>query len=259
MSEHPPSLVSTGQSFVTSAIHAVMRGPDWPSTAIFVSWDDWGGFYDHVVPPVVDQNGYGLRVPGLVISPHAKKGYVDHQVLSFDAYLKFIEDDFLHGQRIDSLSDGRPDPRPTVRENASILGDLANEFDFTQRPREPLVLPVTPISTLTELTTAVTSPPNGASLSATWSLTASASDNVGITGVEFRIAGGGRAGTVIGTGTSTPSGWVAQWDTTRIPDGGYTIESVAYDTSGSVAYSAGVPIVVKNPPPIASAVTPSGG
>src|SRR5262249_15452197 len=115
--------------------------PDWNSTAIFLSWDDWGGFYDHVVPPTVDENGYGLRVPGLVISPYAKTAYIDHQVLSHDAYLKFIEDDFLSGQRIDPKTDGRPDPRPNFRKNPTQLGDLVNDFDFTQPPRPPLVLP----------------------------------------------------------------------------------------------------------------------
>jgi hypothetical protein len=99
-----------------------MEGPDWDSTAIFLSWDDWGGFYDHVVPPQIDDNGYGLRVPGLVISPYAKRGYIDHQVLSSDAYLKFIEDDFLGGARLDPKTDGRPDPRPDVRENQKLLG-----------------------------------------------------------------------------------------------------------------------------------------
>jgi phospholipase C len=121
-----------------------MSGPEWSSTAIFVAWDDWGGFYDHVVPPTVDANGYGLRVPGLVISPYAKKGYVDHQTLSFDAYAKFIEDDFLGGQRLDPKNDGRPDSRPDVRENAPQLGDLANDFDFTQPPRASQLLPVRP-------------------------------------------------------------------------------------------------------------------
>jgi len=72
-----------------------------------------------VVPPTVDGNGYGLRVPGLVISPYARHGYIDHQTLSFDAYLKFIEDDFLGGQRIDPTTDGRPDSRPDVRGNAA--------------------------------------------------------------------------------------------------------------------------------------------
>jgi phospholipase C len=121
-----------------------MQGPDWNSTAIFLSWDDWGGFYDHVAPPKVDVNGYGLRVPGLVISPYAKKGMIDHQTLSFDAYLKFIEDDFLNGQRLDPKTDARPDPRPSVRETMPQLGDLIQDFDFTQSPRAPMILPTNP-------------------------------------------------------------------------------------------------------------------
>ncbi len=150
VSEHAPMSVSAGQSYVTSVVNALMRSPEWSSTAIFLAWDDWGGFYDHVAPPQVDQNGYGLRVPGLVISPYAKRGYVDHQTLSFDAYAKFIEDDFLGGQRLDPANDGRPDPRPDVRENASMLGDLTADFDFAQTPRSPLLLPVHPSTTLTD-------------------------------------------------------------------------------------------------------------
>jgi phospholipase C len=144
VSEHPTSLVSTGQTYVTTLVNAIMRSPCWGSTAIFVSWDDWGGFYDHVAPPNVDQNGYGLRVPGLVISPYAKAGYVDHQQLSHDAYLKFIESDFLGGQRLDPATDGRPDPRPDVRENVASLGGLAGDFNFAQAPRPPLILPTHP-------------------------------------------------------------------------------------------------------------------
>ena len=121
-----------------------MSSPDWDSTAILLGWDDWGGFYDHVVPPKVDENGYGLRVPAMVISPYARKGFIDHQTLSFDAYAKFIEDDFLGGQRLDPKTDGRPDPRPDVRENASQLGNLLADFDFTQPPRPPMLLPVHP-------------------------------------------------------------------------------------------------------------------
>ena len=146
VSEHPPALVSDGQAYVTSLINTLMRGPAWNSTAIFLSWDDWGGFYDHVVPPKVDEAGYGLRVPALVISPYAKQGYIDHQTLSFDAYLKFIEDDFLGGQRLDPATDGRPDPRPDVRENAPQLGNLLQDFDFNQPPRPPLLLPLHPRS-----------------------------------------------------------------------------------------------------------------
>jgi phospholipase C len=143
-SEHAPASLADGQAYTTSLINAVMRGPDWNSTAIFLTWDDWGGFYDHVAPPHVDLNGYGLRVPFLVISPYARKGYVDHQVLSFDAFNKFIEDDFLGGQRLDPTTDGRPDPRPDVRETNPLLGDLRSEFDFTQAPRPPMLLPLNP-------------------------------------------------------------------------------------------------------------------
>jgi phospholipase C len=148
VSEHPPTPVSPGQSFVTSLINAVMRGPNWDSTAIFLAWDDWGGLYDHVVPPRIDDDGYGLRVPALVISAYARRGYIDHQTLSFDAYNKFIEDVFLNGQRLDPATDGRPDPRPTVRENVAGLGNLANDFDFNQPPRRPTLLPVHPHTTL---------------------------------------------------------------------------------------------------------------
>jgi phospholipase C len=145
-SEHPSSsgTILDGQAHVTKMINAAMTGPDWDSTAIFLTWDDWGGFYDHMEPPFVDENGYGIRVPGLVISPYAKRGFVDHQVLSFDAYLKLIEDRFLGGQRLDPKTDGRPDPRPTVREEVPILGDLSASFDFLQEPRPPLILDPTP-------------------------------------------------------------------------------------------------------------------
>ena len=147
-SEHGPALVSTGQAYVTRLINAVMRGPEWKSTAIFLSWDEWGGFYDNVVPPRVDGLGYGIRVPGLVISPYAKHGYVDPQTLTTDAYLKFIEDDFMGGARLNPATDGRPDRRPTVREKSAKLGNLINDFNFTQTPRPPLIKTACPVTTL---------------------------------------------------------------------------------------------------------------
>ena len=139
-SEHPASAstVRTGQAYVTRLINAAMTSPDWSSTAIFLTWDDWGGFYDHVVPPRIDENGYGLRVPGLVISPYADQGAIDHTTLSFDSYLKLIEDRFLDGQRLDPKTDGRPDARPTVRER--LANDITAAFDFTQDPRAPVLL-----------------------------------------------------------------------------------------------------------------------
>ena len=145
-SEHPIASVHQGQAYVTSLINSVMEGPEWKSSAIFLAWDDWGGFYDNVKPPRVDQNGYGLRVPAMTISPYARSGYIDHTTLSSDAYLKFIEDDFLGGARLNPKTDGRPDPRPDVRENAKQLGNLANDFDFNQAPRPPVLLPTNPPS-----------------------------------------------------------------------------------------------------------------
>jgi phospholipase C len=144
VSEHPPALVSRGQAYVTSVINAIMRSPDWRSTAIFLAWDDWGGFYDHAVPPTVDHNGFGIRVPALVISPYARRGFVDHRTASLDAYVKFIEDDFLGGQRLDPKTDGRPDPRPWVRDAMPQIGDLVHDFNFRQKPRPPLLLPEHP-------------------------------------------------------------------------------------------------------------------
>jgi phospholipase C len=143
-SEHPPALVSAGQAHVTGIVNAIMQSPEWSTSAILLTWDDWGGFYDHVVPPTVDANGYGLRVPGIVIGPYARKGFIDHQTLSFDAYAKLIEDVFLKGRRLDPASDGRPDPRPGVREANPQLGDLLADFDFSQPPIAPLVLSTRP-------------------------------------------------------------------------------------------------------------------
>ena len=143
-SEHSPATPADGQRYVTRLIDSVMRGSDWKSTAIFLAWDDWGGFYDHMPPPRADLNGYGIRVPALVISPYARRGHVDHQTLSFDAFNKFIEDDFLGGQRLDPRTDGRPDPRPDVREDNPILGDLVRDFDFNRPPRAPDPLPLNP-------------------------------------------------------------------------------------------------------------------
>jgi phospholipase C len=144
VSEHPPALVSAGQTYVTGLINALMHSPDWSRTAIFLSWDDWGGFYDHVVPPSVDPLGYGFRVPGLLISPYARRGFVDHQILSHDAYVKFIEDDFLGSRRLDPATDGRPDLRPDVREASPRLGSLSADFNFNRGPRPPEILPVHP-------------------------------------------------------------------------------------------------------------------
>jgi phospholipase C len=141
-SEHPGNgkPISKGQAHVTQVVNAIARSPLWYRTAIFLTWDDWGGFYDHVPPPRVDSNGYGIRVPGLLISAWARGGTIDSQTLSFDAYLRLIEDLYLSGERLDPATMDRPDPRPTVREEVAILGDLREEFDFRQEPIPPMIL-----------------------------------------------------------------------------------------------------------------------
>ncbi len=124
-SEHPTAGVKEGMSYVTGLVNAVMRGPNWNSTAIFISWDDWGGFYDHVTPPQVDEFGLGIRVPGLVISPYARQNYVDHKTYSFESWLKLVEERF----GISSM---------TARDNSA--DDMTDAFDFTQEPRPPVIL-----------------------------------------------------------------------------------------------------------------------
>jgi phospholipase C len=124
-SEHPPASVCVGENWTVQQINAVMQGPDWESSAIFLTWDDFGGFYDHVAPPVVDNFGLGPRVPLLIISPWARSGYIEHKPLEFSSVLKFIEDRF----DLDRL---------TERDEKS--NDLFNAFDFDDRARPPLIL-----------------------------------------------------------------------------------------------------------------------
>jgi phospholipase C len=130
LSEHPGfgGGVKDGMSYVTGLVNAIMQSPNWNSTAIFIAWDDWGGFYDHVKPPKVDEFGYGIRVPGLVISPYARQGYIDHKTYSFESWLKIVEKRF----KVASM---------TARDRDAL--DMTDAFDFTQQPRAPVVLSTT--------------------------------------------------------------------------------------------------------------------
>jgi phospholipase C len=93
-SDHPPSNLSSGQDFVASIVNSVSASPYWNSTAILVTWDDYGGFYDHVAPPPVDGFGLSFRVPLLVISPWTPAGYISHITTSFDGILRLMESRF---------------------------------------------------------------------------------------------------------------------------------------------------------------------
>lgn len=120
-SEHPPANVQAGASSVANDIvNALGRSPFWPSLACFVTWDDYGGFYDHVPPPQVDAFGYGFRVPCLVVSPYARAGFIDHQTNDHTSILKFIENRF---------------GLQTLSSRDSAANDLSEAFDFTGPPR----------------------------------------------------------------------------------------------------------------------------
>jgi phospholipase C len=143
LSDHPPQSVCRGENWTVNLINAIMQSPDWSSTAIVLTWDDFGGFYDHVPPPHVDMYGLGPRVPTIIISPYARPGYVDHTTYEFASVLRFIETIF--------------DVPPLTSRDANS-SDMLGAFDFSQKPIDPLVLPqrncpVTPIANQpTELT-----------------------------------------------------------------------------------------------------------
>jgi phospholipase C len=124
-SEHPPESTCVGENWTVQTLNALMQGPGWSSTAAFVTFDDFGGFYDHVPPPQVDQAGLGPRVPLLIISPYAKKGYVSHTTYEFSSILKFVET--------------RYNLYPLTARDAAA-SDMFDSFDFQQTPQSPLIL-----------------------------------------------------------------------------------------------------------------------
>jgi phospholipase C len=129
-SEHPPEQagpVRQGMWYVTKLLNALMGSPYWKDTAVFLTWDDYGGFYDHAPPPLVDSFGYGPRVPTIVISPYAKAGHVSHHIYDFTSTLKFMETRWHLGHL--TARDDRAD-------------DMADCFDFSQKPNPALVIPI---------------------------------------------------------------------------------------------------------------------
>jgi phospholipase C len=124
-SDHTGSGANRGPSWVTSVVNAIGESPYWQSTAIFVLWDDWGGWYDNVPPPQRDFRGLGIRVPCIVISPYAKTGYVSHTQYEFGSILKFVEQIF-----------GLPPIGPPSRGFTDTrAASMLDAFDFTQAPR----------------------------------------------------------------------------------------------------------------------------
>ncbi|MEW6058686.1 MAG: alkaline phosphatase family protein [Actinomycetota bacterium] len=127
LSDHPEYSFCHGENWTTEIVNAIMNSPLWKNTAIFITWDDYGGFYDHVPPPQVDNFGFGIRVPLLIISPYAKRGYVTGELGEFSSVLRFMEDNWGLSQLTHRDRDATP---------------LISAFDFTQEPREPDPLPL---------------------------------------------------------------------------------------------------------------------
>jgi phospholipase C len=122
VSEHPEYSFCWGEHWTTQVLNAVMESPLWKETAVFITWDDYGGFYDHLPPPQVDVYGFGIRSPMLVISPYAKHGHVSHERSEFSSVVRFVEDNW---------------GLPQLAERDRLATPLFDSFDFDQRPRPP--------------------------------------------------------------------------------------------------------------------------
>jgi len=124
LSDHPPFSTGHSHNWITDIVNAVMKSPQWEHTAIFLTWDEWGGFYDPVMPPEVDPVGLGIRVPLLTISPYTRRGVIDDELGEFSTPLRFIGDNW----GLDYLT-----PRIANTHN------FEHAFDFSKRPRPPVL------------------------------------------------------------------------------------------------------------------------
>jgi len=124
--EHPISDLELGQRTMRTMIQTLMDSSAWDNTAFFMTYDDWGGWYDHVPPPQVDKYGYGFRVPALLVSAYAREGHVDHTLLDHTSVLKFIEDNW---------------GIPPLAERDKNANNILTAFDFSNPPREPIFIP----------------------------------------------------------------------------------------------------------------------
>jgi phospholipase C len=124
-SEHPPGSVQAGERLVRSLVHELMSSSAWDTSAFMWTYDGWGGWYDHVVPPAVDEYGYGFRSPALLVSPYAKKGHVDSTRLDFTSQLKFIEENWGVAP---------------LGERDRAANNITSAFDFDAGPREAALL-----------------------------------------------------------------------------------------------------------------------
>ncbi len=149
ISEHPPADIQMGQHSMSEVINALMASKLWQSSALFFTYDEGGGFFDHVPPPQVDAYGMGFRVPMLVVSPWARRGYVSGQLYEHSSVLKFIErrfglpslasvnhqfDTSTPGTNNDAANDKPRGPAAPPRDGLARIGDFYEVFDFSQDP-----------------------------------------------------------------------------------------------------------------------------
>jgi phospholipase C len=133
LSEHPPAAVCPGENYSIDIVNRIMKGPHWKETAILITWDDWGGFYDHVAPALEKCDFTpGFRLPLLIVSPYAKKGHVLKTVTEHASIPRFIEDVFGMPRMHERDAHARDD----------TAGSLLDAFDFDQAPRDPMPLPL---------------------------------------------------------------------------------------------------------------------
>jgi phospholipase C len=126
--EHPISDLSLGERATRTMLHNLMHSDAWENSAFFITYDDWGGWYDHVPPPQIDDRGYGFRVPALLVSPYARMGHIDHTLLDHTSILRFIEENWNI---------------PPMAERDAKANNITSAFDFSMAPRPPILVPAT--------------------------------------------------------------------------------------------------------------------
>ena len=127
LSQHPEYSWCWGQNWSIEVVNSIMESPIWKDTLIVLTWDDFGGYYDHEPPVVLDDFGLGVRVPTLLISPYAKRGFIDSTTYEFSSVLRFIEDNWGLTQ---------------LTRRDRIADNLTNALDFSRAPRKPLPQPL---------------------------------------------------------------------------------------------------------------------
>jgi hypothetical protein len=334
--EHPSSNVQVGQSFTYGVINALESSPNWSDSAFFLTYDENGGYYDHVAPPAavapdnippILQPGdtqasfdrYGFRVPVVVVSPYSRPHYVSHVVDDHTSILKFIETryglppltardaaadpmldlfDFTTasfatpptftapsvtlctapavslqptsqtvsvGQTATFTAAATTETTPTVQwqvsvDHGSTWTNIAgatsptlsgsptlftNGWQFRAQFTNPIGSATTRAATLTVVpNTSVVVPSAGTVVSGSQILDATATP--GATQVQFLLTGKTRTAAVIATATPTLVGWLASWNSVTVPNGTYTLQSIASFPGGANGTSPGVTIKVKN-------------